>query len=117
KLLLLSNPHNPVGRVWTAEALRRIGEICVRHNVVVVSDEIHSDLVYQPHRHIPFASLGHDLALQAITVSSPTKTFNIAGLQVAYLFSENATFRKQIRHILDTQEMTLLNPLSIEALI
>jgi len=117
KLLLLCNPHNPVGRVWTAEELLRIGEICVQHNVVVVSDEIHSDLVYQPHRHIPFASLGHDHALQSITVSSPSKTFNIAGLQAAYLFSENAAFRKQVRHILDIQEMALLNPLAIEALI
>ncbi len=117
KLLLLSNPHNPVGRVWTAEELLHIGEICVRHNVVVVSDEIHSDLVYQPHRHIPFASLGHDHALQSITASSPSKTFNIAGMQAAYLFSENAAFRKQVRHILEMQEMALLNPLAIEALI
>jgi len=117
KLLLLSNPHNPVGRVWTTEELLRIGEICLRHNVVVVSDEIHSDLVYDPHRHIPFASLGHDYALRSITVSSPTKTFNIAGLQAAYLFSENAAFREQVRHILDMQEMTLLNPFAIEALV
>lgn len=117
KLLLLSNPHNPVGRVWTTEELLRIGEICLRHNVVVVSDEIHSDLVYDPHRHIPFASLGHDYALRSITVSSPTKTFNIAGLQAAYLFSENAAFREQVRHILDMQEMTLLNPFAIESLV
>ncbi len=117
KLLLLSNPHNPVGRVWTAEELVRIGEICMRHNVVVVSDEIHSDLVYQPYRHVPFASLDHDPALQSITVSSPTKTFNIAGLQAAYLFSENESLRKQVRYMLDMQEMTLLNPLAIEALV
>lgn len=117
KLLLLSNPHNPVGRVWTAEELLRIGEICLRHHVVVVSDEIHSDLVYDPHRHTPFASLGHDYALQSITVSSPSKTFNIAGLQAAYLFSENDVFRKHVRHILEMQEMALLNPFAIEALI
>jgi Bifunctional PLP-dependent enzyme with beta-cystathionase and maltose regulon repressor activities len=117
KLLLLSNPHNPVGRVWTQEELLRIAEICLRHGVIVVSDEIHSDLVYKPNSHIPFASLGHDHALGSITVSSPTKTFNIAGLQAAYIFSENETFRKRVHRILEIQEMALLNPFAIEALV
>lgn len=117
KLLLLCHPHNPVGRVWTAEALRLIGDICIRHGVLVVSDEIHSDLVYEPHRHVPFASLGPDYARQSITISSPSKTFNIAGLQAAYLFSENTTVRERVHQLLNIQEMTLLNPFAIEALI
>jgi len=117
KLLLLSNPHNPVGRVWTAAELQRIGNLCIRHNVIVISDEIHSDLVYEPYRHVPFASLGPDYAMQSITVSSPSKTFNIAGLQAAYLFSENAAFTQPVRHLLEVQEMALLSPFAIEALI
>ena len=115
KLLLLCHPHNPVGRAWTTEVLQRIGDICIRHGVIVVSDEIHSDLVYRPHRHVPFASLGPDYARQSITISSPSKTFNIAGLQAAYFFSENTNLREQVRQLLDLQEMTLLNPFAIEA--
>lgn len=117
KLLMLCNPHNPAGRVWTAEELLRIGEICARHQVLVLSDEIHSDLVYHGYKHIPFASLGSQHGLQSITVSSPSKTFNLAGLQVGYLFSESPDLLKQIRKVLTVQEMELLSPFAIEALI
>ncbi|SFC04115.1 cystathione beta-lyase [Parapedobacter composti] len=116
-LLLLSNPHNPVGRVWTAEELRRIGDICARHGVVVVSDEIHSDLVFGNHKHTPFASLEQEHSLRTVTISSPSKTFNLAGLQVAYLFSEREDFRKRIQEVFNTREMALLTPFAIEALI
>src|SRR5690606_30006493 len=67
KMLFISNPHNPAGRVWTADELRHIGDICRRNQVIVISDEIHSDLVYDPHRHVPFASLGSDYVRQSIT--------------------------------------------------
>ena len=117
KLLLLSNPHNPAGRVWTADELLRIGGICLRHQVTVISDEIHSDLVFDPHRHVPFASLDPAFARQSITVSSPTKTFNIAGLQAAYLFSANNRLREPVQATLKVQEMVLLSPLAIEAFI
>lgn len=117
KLFFLCNPHNPVGRSWTADELLRVGEICARNGVIVLSDEIHSDLVFSPHRHTPFASLTGLQGLQSITVSSPSKAFNLAGLQVGYLFSEDEGLRSEIQRVLDVQEMVLLNPFGIEALI
>lgn len=117
KLMLLCNPHNPTGRVWTAEELHRIGAVCAKHQVVVISDEIHSDLVYQSYRHVPFASLGQGTGLQSVTVSSPSKTFNLAGLQVGYLFSESTDLRNRIQHILNAQDTVLLSPFAIEALV
>lgn len=117
KLLIISNPHNPAGRVWTTEELLHIGDICIRHGVIVLSDEIHSDLVYQGCRHLPFASLGRRYSLQSVTVSSPSKTFNLAGLQAAYLFTENEGVRKKIEKVLKVQEMILLSPFAIDALI
>ncbi len=117
KLLMLCNPHNPAGRVWAPEDLKRIGEICARHGVIVLSDEIHSDLVYDGNKHIPFASLGSVTGPRSITVSSPSKTFNLAGLQVGYLFSEDTDLMKQIQQVLKVQEMELLSPFAIEALV
>lgn len=117
KLLLLCNPHNPVGRVWSEEELRRVGEICLKNSVFVVSDEIHSDLVFEGHRHVPFASLDDDFREGSITCGSPSKTFNLAGLQVAYLICANDGRRKQVEQILTVQEMVLLNPFAIDALI
>ncbi len=117
KLLMLCNPHNPAGRVWTTEELHRMGEICARHGVTVLADEIHSDLVYEGHKHVPFASLGSAKGPRSVTVSSPSKTFNLAGLQVGYLFSEHADLMERIRHLLTVQEMELLSPFAIEALI
>src|SRR5690606_12104479 len=117
RLMLLCNPHNPAGRVWTAEELLRIGDICARHGVVVLSDEIHSDLVYPGRKHIPFTSLNGIDGLQSVTVSSPSKTFNLAGLQVGYLFTEHADLMTPIKEVLTVQEMELLSPFAIEALI
>lgn len=117
KLLLFCNPHNPVGRVWTREELLKLGEICIRHHVVVLSDEIHSDLVYEDFKHIPFASLGEAYARNSMTFSSPTKTFNLAGLQVAYFFTENESFRKMVKNVLTKWEMTMLNIFAIDSLI
>ncbi|WP_116788643.1 MalY/PatB family protein [Flavobacterium psychrotrophum] len=117
KLLLLSNPHNPVGRVWTFDELQKIGDICLRHNVIVISDEIHADLTLRGFKHTPYASIGKKYANNSITLSSPSKAFNLAGLQVGYLFTENAGFREQIQKTLLVQEMELLSPFAIEALI
>lgn len=116
KLLLFSNPHNPAGRVWTKEELQQIGEICIRNGVVVLSDEIHSDLVYEGFKHIPFTSLGEAYARSSITFSSPSKTFNLAGLQVAYFFTENKSFRQMVKEVLTKWEMTMLNIFAIDSL-
>ncbi len=79
KMLVLCSPHNPVGRVWTRDELLALGEICLRHDITVVADEIHCDLVFSGHRHVPFATLGPELAARTVTFFSPSKTFNIAG--------------------------------------
>ncbi|WP_294145890.1 MalY/PatB family protein [uncultured Clostridium sp.] len=93
KLLLLSNPHNPVGRVWTEEEIRKIGEICIRNHVLVVSDEIHCDLIMPGHRHIPFASLSEEFQNCSITCMSPSKTFNTAGMQASTIFIPDRELR------------------------
>ncbi len=80
KMLILCSPHNPVGRVWSAQELSRLGEICLEHELLLVSDEIHADLVFQPHRHRPLASIAPELAASTVTLIAPTKTFNVAGV-------------------------------------
>lgn len=100
KLFLLCSPHNPVCRVWTREELLRVGEICLKHNVFVVADEIHNDFVFEG-THTVFASLGEKFADNSITVTSPTKTFNLAGLQIAHAFIKNPEVRKAIRKEID----------------
>ena len=97
KLFILCNPHNPVGRVWTKEELLRIGEICVKHHVIVVSDEIHSDFIYPGYRHTVFASLSDEISDITITCTAPSKTFNLAGLQISNIFISNAEIRKKFK--------------------
>ncbi|PBJ10141.1 MalY/PatB family protein [Flavobacterium sp. ACN6] len=116
KLLILSNPHNPVGRVWTKEELQRIGDSCIKNNVIVISDEIHADLVFKDYNHIPFASLG-ETYMNSITLSSPTKSFNLAGLQVGYFFSQNDELRKAVQSSFKVMGIELLNLFGITALI
>ena len=89
KVFILCNPHNPVGRVWTREELTRLGEICLKHNVLVISDEIHSDIILKNHKHTPFASISKEFSENTITCMAPTKTFNLAGLQSSFLVVSN----------------------------
>ncbi len=95
KLLLLCSPHNPVGRVWTPEELTRLGEICLRHGVIVVSDEIHCDITFTQ-RHFPFAALHEEFARQSVTCMSASKTFNIAGLETSYEIIANPVLREKM---------------------
>ena len=94
KLILLSHPHNPVGRVWTREELTILGDICARHDVLVVSDEIHGDITFEGHDYTPFASLGNEYALNAITCLSPAKSFNIAACCSAFTVIADDARRK-----------------------
>ena len=89
KVFILCNPHNPVGRVWTREELTRLGDICLKHNVIVISDEIHSDIIFKNHKHTPFASISKELEQNTITCMAPTKTFNLAGLQSSFVVLPN----------------------------
>lgn len=93
RLFVLCSPHNPVGRVWTKEELTRMGDICVKHGVLVVADEIHADFVYPGYRHFVFAGLKPEYADITITCTAPSKTFNLAGLQVSNIFITNSKLR------------------------
>lgn len=94
KMLILCNPHNPVGRVWTKEELTELGHICLEHGIRVISDEIHSDLVFKPHKHTPFAGISEELAQNSIVCMAPSKTFNLAGLQASNMIIPNDDWRE-----------------------
>lgn len=94
KLLILCSPHNPSGRVWTREELERIGRICIDNGVLVVSDEIHCDLIAPGCKHIPFGSLGEEFAMNSLVCTAPSKTFNLAGLQTANVIIANEKLRE-----------------------
>lgn len=98
RLFHLCNPHNPGGRVWQRDELERLGEICLTHKLILISDEIHADLVYPGHKHLPIADFSEDLAQSCITLNSPGKTFNIAGLNTSYAIIANAGLRKRVSH-------------------
>ncbi len=95
KLMILCSPHNPVGRVWGKEELQKLGEICINNNILVVSDEIHADFTFFNNRHTVFASLTEELAANSITLFSPSKTFNIAGLNGSIAIIPNKKIRKE----------------------
>ena len=118
RILVLSSPHNPVGRLWSKEELTRLGEICIRHNVLVLSDEIHSDLAVYGNRHIPFASISKEFANGSITFMAPSKTFNIAGFGTSYVVCENEKLRKKFKHLLNGLHLnmgTLFSGVILEA--
>jgi len=97
RLFILCSPHNPVGRVWTRDELCQMGEICQRYGVTVISDEIHADFVYSGHQHLVFADVKPEFADFTVTCTAPTKTFNLAGLQVSNIFVANREIRRQLR--------------------
>ncbi|MFT0671165.1 MalY/PatB family protein [Bacteroides hominis] len=117
KLLLLCNPHNPVGRVWTQAELMCIGEICLRNDVLVVADEIHCELVYSGHTYIPFASISDDFRNRSVTCTSPSKAFNLAGLQIANIFAADESVRVKIDKAINLNEVCDVNPFGVEALV
>lgn len=116
KLLLLCNPHNPAGRVWTRQELTRIGEICLRHDVIVVADEIHCELVFPGHTYTPFASISDAFRMNSVTCTSPSKAFNLAGLQIANIFAADESMRMKIDKAININEVCDVNPFGVEAL-
>jgi len=98
RVFLLCNPHNPVGRVFTRKELERMAEICLRRNVVICSDEIHCDLVYHGHTHLPIASLSPETAKRTVTLMAPSKTFNIAGLKFSFAVVQDTELARQFNH-------------------
>jgi cystathionine beta-lyase len=116
-LLILCNPHNPAGILWDRETLSRIGEICDRNHVTVLSDEIHCDLTRPGKAYIPFASVSETCANISVTCIAPTKTFNIAGLQSAAVCIPNPTLRHKVKRALNTDEVAEGNAFSCDAAI
>ena len=117
KVLLLCNPHNPAGRVWSKQELRRIGEICIRNNVFVVADEIHCELVFLGHEYTPFASISEEFLMNSVTFVSPSKAFNLAGLQIANIISADTNIRTKIDKAINVNEVCDVSPFGVEALI
>ena len=116
RLLILCSPHNPVGRVWRREELERVADLCLRHGVTIVSDEIHNDLVYPPHRHIPTASLSPEVSRITVTCHAASKTFNLAGLSVAYVMIEGRELREAFRKLSDILHVEAVNPFGLRAM-
>lgn len=114
KLFLLCNPHNPVGRVWSREELLRLGDICKKHHVIVVSDEIHEDFVFRG-RHEVFLKLREEYKEFSIVCTSPSKTFNLAGLQVSNIFVPNSELRKRLKKQIDAAGYSQLNAAGLAA--
>ena len=113
--MLLCNPHNPAGRVWKREELVYLGEICIRYGVTIVSDEIHGELVFPGHRYMPFASISEDFLLHSVTCLSPSKAFNIAGLQIANIVCADTGRRAKIDRAINDNEVCDVNPFGVIA--
>ncbi|MCT7634226.1 PatB family C-S lyase [Aliarcobacter butzleri] len=107
KILVLCSPHNPVGRVWSKEELEKLANICIKHNITIVSDEIHSDITFK--KFTPLASISKEIANQTITLNSAGKTFNIAGLNCAYVVSKNAEILEKFKKVAIKREINSIN--------
>ncbi len=115
KLLLLSNPHNPVGRSWDEDELRNLGEICAENDVLIVSDEIHADLTLPGHRHVPLASLSEEIAAHTITCMAPSKTFNLAGLSTSSVIIPEEKTRERFEEVVESLHIGMGNLFGMEA--
>ena len=114
-VLLFCNPHNPAGRVWTRDELLRGNDICAKHNVTIISDEIHCEMVMPGVTYTPFASISQEAGSRCITCGSPSKSFNIAGLQAAFIVSNNAENKARINRAINVNEVCDINPFGLEA--
>lgn len=114
--LLLCNPHNPVGRVWTREELLRVGEICLRHGVFVISDEIHCELTSPGHDYTPWATLPEEMVKESVSCISPTKAFNIAGIQIANIYAREKEIARKMDRAINDNECCDVNVFGVAAL-
>lgn len=116
RMLILCSPHNPVGRVWTEEELKRLAEICLKHDVMIVTDEIHSDIVYKNHRHTPLLSLDKRYADRFIHLSAPGKTFNVSGLKISFAIIPNAANKKAFDSMHLAMSLDIRNTFGVECI-
>jgi Bifunctional PLP-dependent enzyme with beta-cystathionase and maltose regulon repressor activities len=117
KMFIFCHPHNPVGKAWRKDELERIAEICLRNNIKVVSDEIHNDLVFAPHKHIPFASLSPEIDNITVTCHSASKSFNLAGLSTAYAIMNNPDMQKTFKKFITPLQVEALNTFGLNAML
>lgn len=115
-VFVLCNPHNPAGRVWTADEMAKMNDICQRNGVKVIADEIHCEIVMPGYKYIPFASVSDDCLANSVTLLSPTKGFNIAGLQIANIVCSDEIVRKRINRAININEVCDVNPFGVVAL-
>lgn len=109
KMMILCSPHNPIGRVWSKAELEQVAKLCLKYGVILVSDEIHFDLVFKGHRHIPIASLSEEILKKTVTLISPTKTFNIAGLSQSFAIISDPALREEFNKTLHRTGAEMLN--------
>jgi cystathionine beta-lyase len=109
KLFILCNPHNPVGRVWTKQELKKLSDLCIKHNVVLLSDEIHSDLIYPSNKHIPIVSISQEIKEKSLIFFAPSKTFNLAGLKASYVVIPNNELRNEYKNTIESISSSSLN--------
>lgn len=117
KMIFLCNPHNPGGRVWKKEELEKLAEICLENDVLIISDEIHSDLILFDHKHIPVASINNEIADRTITLMSPSKTFNTAGLTTSFAIIPNTRLRRSFNQKLEDYHLNIGNSMGLSALV
>lgn len=116
KLFILCNPHNPSGRIWSREELTKIGDLCIKHDVLIISDDIHSDLLLFGHKYTPLASIREDIANQTITCIAPSKTFNLAGLQASVLLIPNDSLKRRYNEVQQLFGIMGINTLGADAM-
>lgn len=109
KLFILCNPHNPVGRVWTKQELKKLSDLCIKHNVILLSDEIHSDLIYPSNKHIPIVSISQEIKEKSLTFFAPSKTFNLAGLKASYVVIPNNELKNEYKNTIESISSSSLN--------
>lgn len=117
RLMVFCNPHNPAGRVWTPDELRRVGELALKYGVTVISDEIHNELVMPGYSYTPMATVSDDIRHNTITCISPSKSWNIAGLKIACIACDNPQWRERIDRVININEICDVNPFGVEAAI
>lgn len=116
RIFLLCSPHNPVGRIWTPDELRRMADICARHGVLIIADEIHSGIIMPGYTFTPFAAIGDEYQDTCVVTASSSKSFNTAGLQISYIIARNAQLRRAIDRAINVNEVCDVNPFGVIAL-
>lgn len=116
RILLISSPHNPVGRVWSVDELNNMMDLCIQYNVIILSDEIHGDLVFKPHKHTPTAIVSEKAKEHCITFMAPSKTFNMAGLSTSFLIIQNEELKKKYDEVLNAYHLGMGNVFGNEGL-